>query len=177
MSVVSNNLANVNTTGFKRSAAAFQDLLYQNVRQVGGQTSQDTQLPSGMHLGAGVRVVATEKLFSQGNIVQSENPLHVAVQGRGFFQVLMPDGTLGYTRDGSFQMNTQGQLVTASGSPQTGTPGGSGLGTTTQGTLETSNVNVVQELVEMIETQRAYEINSKAVEASDGMLRYIINNT
>lgn len=243
MSVVSNNLANVNTTGFKRSAAAFQDLLYQNVRQVGGQTSQDTQLPSGMHLGTGVRVVATEKLFSQGNIVQSENPLHVAVQGRGFFQVLMPDGTLGYTRDGSFQMNSQGQLVTASGyqlqpaitipdsaqsitigtdgtvsvrlagqssptqvgslqladfintsglqpagenlylesaasgSPQTGTPGVSGLGTTTQGTLETSNVNVVQELVEMIETQRAYEMNSKAVEASDGMLRYIINNT
>src|SRR3569832_1904162 len=115
MSVVSNNLANVNTTGFKRSAAAFQDLLYHIVRQVGGQTSQDTQLPSGMHLGTGVRVVATEKLFSQGNIVLSENPLHVAVQGRGFFQVLMPDGTLGYTRDGSFQKKTQKQKVTASG--------------------------------------------------------------
>src|SRR3569832_1444622 len=102
MSVVSNNLANVNTTGFKRSAAACQDLLFQYVRQGGGQTSQDTLLPSGMHLGTGVRVGATEKLFSQGNIVQSENPLHVAVQGRGFFQVLMPDGTLGYTRVGSF---------------------------------------------------------------------------
>src|SRR3569833_20791 len=111
MSVVSNNLANVNTTGFKRSAAAFQDLLYQNVRQGGGQTSQDTQLPSGMHLGTGVRVVATEKLFSQGNIVQSENPLHVAVQGRGFFQVLMPNNTQRNTRDDTKQKKTQGQLV------------------------------------------------------------------
>src|SRR3569833_877983 len=114
-SVVSNNLANVNTTGFKRRAAAFQDMLYQNERQVGGQTSQDTQLPSGMHLGTGVRVVTTEKLFSQGNFVQSENPLHVTEQNHKKIQVLMPDGTLGYTRDGSFQMNSQGQLVTASG--------------------------------------------------------------
>lgn len=243
MAVVSNNLANVNTTGFKRSYASFQDLLYQNARQVGSQTSQNTQLPSGMHLGTGVRVVSTEKMFSQGNIVQSENPLHVAVQGRGFLQVLLPDGTLGYTRDGTLQMDAQGQLVTssgypiqpaitipnaaqsvsigtdgtvsvrlagqaaqttvgnlqladfintaglqpagenlylesaASGSPQVGTPGVSGLGTTLQGSLETSNVNVVQELVDMIETQRAYEMNSKAVEASDGMLKTIINNT
>ena len=243
MSVVTNNLANVNTTGFKRGQASFQDLLYQNVRQVGGQTSQDTQLPSGMHLGTGVRVVSTEKLFSQGNIIQSENPLNAAIQGRGFFQVLMPDGTLGYTRDGSFQMDAQGQLVTssgyvvqpaitipegaqsitigndgtvsvrqsgqssptqvgslqladfvnptglqpigenlliesaASGSPQTGTPGLSGLGTLVQGSLETSNVNVVEELVSMIETQRAYEMNSKAVESTDGMLRFLINNT
>lgn len=243
MAVVSNNLANVSTTGFKRSYAAFQDLLYQNVRQVGGQTSQDTQLPSGMHMGTGVRVVATEKLFSQGNIVQSENPLHVAIQGRGFLQVLLPDGSQAYSRDGSLHMDAQGQLVTASGyplqpaitipdsaqsvtigndgtvsvrlagqssptqvgnlqltdfintaglqpmgenlylesaasgSPQTGTPGVSGLGTLVQGSLETSNVNVVQELVDMIETQRAYEMNSKAVEASDGMLRFIINNT
>ena len=115
MSVVSNNLANVNTTGFKRSNAIFQDLLYQNVRQSGGQTSQDTQLPSGLMLGTGTRVVATEKLFSQGNIVQSDNPLHVAIQGRGFFQVLMPDGTLAYTRDGTFQMDSQGQLVTSTG--------------------------------------------------------------
>lgn len=243
MSVVSNNLANVNTTGFKRSFAAFQDLMYQSVRQVGSQTTQNTQAPSGMHLGTGVRVVATEKLFTQGNVVQSENPLHVAVEGRGFFQVLLPDGGVGYTRDGTFQLDSQGQMVTASGhpvqpaitipsgaqsvtigtdgtvsvrmagqstqtqvgtlqltdfvntaglqpmgeniylesassgSPQTGTPGVSGLGTTLQGSLETSNVNVVQELVDMIETQRAYEMNSKAVEASDGMLRYIINNT
>ena len=243
MSVVSNNLANVNTTGFKRSNAIFQDLLYQNVRQSGGQTSQDTQLPSGLMLGTGTRVAATEKMYSQGNIVQSKNPLDLAVQGRGFFQVLMPDGTLAYTRDGSFQMDSQGQLVTStgyqvqpaisipdgaqsvtigndgtvsvtvagqsaptqvgtlqladfvnpaglqpmgenllletasSGSPQTGTPGLNGLGTTLQGSLETSNVNVVEELVNMIETQRAYEMNSKAIEATDSMLKFIVNNT
>lgn len=243
MSVVSNNLANVNTTGFKRSDAIFQDLLYQNVRQSGGQTSQNTQLPSGLMLGTGTRVVATEKLYSQGNIVQSDNPLHVAIEGRGFFQVLLPDGTLAYTRDGTFQMDSQGQLVTstgyqvqpsitiptgaqgitigndgtvsvtlagqaaptqvgtlqladfvnpsglqpigenmavetaASGSPQTGTPGLTGLGKTLQGSLETSNVNVVEELVNMIETQRAYEMNSKAVEATDSMLKFIVNNT
>jgi flagellar basal-body rod protein FlgG len=243
MSVVSNNLANVNTTGFKRSDAIFQDLLYQNVRQSGGQTSQNTQLPSGLMLGTGTRVVATEKLYSQGNIVQSDNPLHVAIEGRGFFQVLLPDGTLAYTRDGTFQMDSQGQLVTstgyqvqpsitiptdaqgitigndgtvsvsmagqaaptqvgtlqladfvnpsglqpigenmavetaASGSPQTGTPGLTGLGKTMQGSLETSNVNVVEELVNMIETQRAYEMNSKAVEATDSMLKFIVNNT
>lgn len=242
MSVVSNNLANVNTTGFKRGNAVFQDLLYQNLRQAGGQTSQDTQLPSGLSLGTGTRVVATEKLYTQGNIVQSENSLDVAVQGRGFFQVLMPDGTLAYTRDGSFQMDSQGQLVTstgyliqpaitipdgaqgitigqdgtvsvtvagqstptqvgslqladfvnpaglqpigenlaletvASGSPQTGTPGLNGLGKTLQGSLETSNVNVVQELVDMIETQRAYEMNSKAVQSTDEMLRFIVTN-
>jgi flagellar basal-body rod protein FlgG len=243
MSVVSNNLANVNTTGFKRSNAIFQDLLYQNVRQAGGQTSQDTQLPSGLMLGTGTRIVATQKLYTQGNIVQSDNPLNVAIQGRGFFQVLMPDGTLAYTRDGTFQMDSQGQLVTsagyqiqpsitipdgaqgitigndgtvsvsvagqasptqvgslqladfvnpsglqpigenlaletaASGSPQAGTPGLAGLGKTVQGNLETSNVNVVEELVDMIETQRAYEMNSKAVEATDGMLKFIVNNT
>ncbi len=242
MSVVSNNLANVNTTGFKRSHAIFEDLLYQNFRQVGGQTSQDTQLPSGFMLGTGTRVVSTEKLYSQGSIVQSENPLHVAIDGRGFFQVLMPDGTLAYTRDGTFQLDSQGQLVTstgyqiqpaitipdaaqsitigadgtvsvslagqssptqvgslqltdfvnpaglqpigdnltletaASGSPQTGTPGLNGLGKLVQNSLETSNVNVVQELVDMIETQRAYEMNSKAVEATDNMLRFIVNN-
>src|SRR3569833_1497420 len=165
MSVVSNNRANVNTTGFKRSYASFQDLLYQNARQVGSQTSQDTQLPSGMHLGTGVRVVSTEMMFSQGYIVQSADPLHVAVQGRGFLQVLQPAGENLYLESA------------ASGSPQVGTPGVSGLGTTLQASLETSNVNVVQELVDMIETQRAYEMNSKAVEASDGMLKTIINNT
>jgi flagellar basal-body rod protein FlgG len=242
MSVVSNNLANVNTTGFKRSNAIFQDLLYQNVRQAGGQSSQNTQLPSGLMLGTGTRVVATEKQYTQGNIVQSSNPLDVAVQGRGFFQVLMPDGTVAYTRDGSFQMGAQGQLVTSagyqvqpaitipsgaqgitigndgtvsvsvagqaaptqvgtlqladfvnpaglqpignnlavetasSGSPQTGTPGLNGLGQTLQGSLETSNVNVVEELVNMIETQRAYEMNSKAVESTDDMLKFAVNN-
>jgi len=242
MSVVSNNLANVNTTGFKRGNVVFQDLLYQNVRQAGGQTSQDTQLPSGLMLGTGTRVVATEKLYSQGNIVQSDNPLNVAVQGRGFFQILLPDGTLAYTRDGTFQLDSQGQLVTstgyqvqpaitipdgvqsvtigndgtvsvsvagqaaptqigslqladfvnpaglqpigenmvietaASGSPQIGTPSLSGLGKTLQGSLETSNVNVVEELVDMIETQRAYEMNSKAVQSTDQMLSFIVNN-
>ncbi len=243
MSVVSNNLANVNTTGFKRSNAMFQDLLYQTVRQVGAQTSQDTQLPSGLMLGTGVRVVATEKLFSQGNIVQTENPLDVAIEGRGFIQVLLPDGGIGYTRDGSLHLDAQGQVVTssgytlqptitvpdnaqsltigadgtvgvrvpgqatptqigtlqladfinpsglqpvgenlfiesaASGSPQAGTPGLNGLGRYVQGALETSNVNVVEELVNMIETQRAYEMNSKAVETTDSMLQFIINKT
>ncbi len=242
MAVISNNLANVNTTGFKRSRAVFEDLIYQNVRQVGAQSSQDTQLPSGLMLGTGVRTVATEKLFTQGNIVQTGNPLDLAVQGRGFFQVLLPDGTLAYTRDGSFQANAQGQLVTAagyavqpaitlpenaititigsdgvvsaltpgataptqlgniqladfinpaglqargenlflesaaSGSPQTGTPGQNGLGTLVQGSVESSNVNVVQELVDMIETQRAYEMNSKAIATTDQMLAYVNNN-
>ena len=242
MTVVSNNLANVNTTGFKRGRAVFEDLLYQNVRQAGGQTSQDTELPSGLMLGTGVRVVATEKMFSQGGILQTENPLNVAVAGRGFFQVLLPDGSLAYTRDGSFQRNAQGEMVTASGyqvqpgitlpdsvqsitigadgvvsaslagqaapvqvgtlqlsdfinpaglqprgenlfletaasgAPQTGTPGLNGLGTLTQGSLEGSNVNVVEELVNMIETQRAYEMNSKAISTNDQMLQYLTNN-
>ncbi len=242
MTVIANNLANANTTAYKRARAVFEDLLYQNVRQVGGQSSQNTQLPSGLMLGTGVRPVATEKLFTQGNLVQTGNPLDVAVQGRGFFQVLLPDGTTAYTRDGSFQVDSQGQLVTASGyavqpsitipsnaqsvtigtdgtvsvtlpgqsapsqlgtlqladfvnptglqpmgdnlylessasgTAQTGTPGLSGLGTLQQGSLESSNVNVVQELVDMIETQRAYEMNSKAISTTDQMLQYASNN-
>lgn len=242
LAVVSNNLANVNTTGFKRSRAVFEDLLYQNVRQVGAQSSQNTQLPSGLSLGTGVRPVATEKLFTQGNLVQTSNPLDIAIQGRGFFQVNTPDGTLAYTRDGSFQVDAQGQMVTsngyvlqpaitvpqntisvtvgsdgvisalvagstsptqignlqladfinptglqpigenlyrestASGSPQTGTPGLTGLGTLVQGSVESSNVNVVEELVNMIETQRAYEMNSKAIATADQMLQYVSNN-
>jgi flagellar basal-body rod protein FlgG len=242
LAVVSNNLANVNTTGFKRSRAVFEDLLYQNVRQVGAQSSQNTQLPSGLSLGTGVRPVATEKLFTQGNLVQTNNPLDMAIQGRGFFQVTTPDGTLAYTRDGSFQVDAQGQLVTsngyvlqpaitvpqntvsvtvgsdgvvsalvagstaptqignlqladfinptglqpigenlyrestASGSPQTGNPGLTGLGTLVQGSVESSNVNVVEELVNMIETQRAYEMNSKAIATADQMLQYVNNN-
>ncbi len=108
MAVVSNNLANVNTTGFKKSRAVFEDLLYQNVRQVGGATSQDTQAPSGLSLGTGVRVVATEKTYTQGNLTQTGNSLDLAINGRGFFQVLLPDGTLGYTRAGDFQLNNQG---------------------------------------------------------------------
>ena len=112
MAVVSNNLANVNTTGFKQGRAVFEDLLYQNVRQSGGQSSQDTMLPSGMNLGTGVRVVATEKLFTQGSMLQTGNSLDVAIKGRGFFQILKPDGDLAYTRDGTFQLNDQGELVT-----------------------------------------------------------------
>ena len=242
MSVISNNLANVNTTGFKQSRAAFEDLLYQNVRQAGGQSSQDTILPSGLMLGTGVRTVATEKIFTQGNLVQTDNALDVAVQGQGFFQVLRPDGGLGYTRNGSFQTDAQGQLVTsngyqiqpaitipedaqtitigtdgvvsvmqpgqpaptqvgqlqladfinpaglqpagenmyletaASGAPQAGNPGLNGLGSVQQGALETSNVNVVEEMVNMIESQRAYEMNSKVISAVDQMLQYATNN-
>jgi flagellar basal-body rod protein FlgG len=242
MSVISNNLANVNTAGFKRGRAVFEDLLYQNVRQVGAQASQDTELPSGLSLGTGVRTVATEKLFTQGNTVETGNSLDMAIQGRGFFQILLPDGTLAYTRDGSFHMDAQGQIVTSggnvlqpaitipsdalsvtvgsdgtvgvmtpgsssptqigsiqlanfvnptglqpigqnlylesgsSGSAQTGTPGLTGLGTLTQGSIETSNINVVEELVNMIETQRAYEMNSKAIAATDKMLQYANNN-
>ncbi|MEO1037600.1 MAG: flagellar basal-body rod protein FlgG [Pseudomonadota bacterium] len=242
MGVVSNNLANVNTTGFKRTRAVFEDLIYQNVRQAGAQSSQDTVLPSGLNIGTGVRVVGTEKAFSQGGILQTENPLDVAIQGRGFFQISLPDGTLGYSRDGSFQLNAQGELVTASGyrlqpaltipqgaqsvtigsdgvvsvllpgqsttsqvgtlqladftnpsglqprgenlylettssgTAQTGTPGLTGLGTLQQGALESANVNVVEELVNMIETQRAYEMNSKAISTNDQMLQYLTNN-
>jgi flagellar basal-body rod protein FlgG len=242
MSVVSNNLANVNTTGFKQGRAVFEDLLYQNVRQAGGQTSQDTELPSGMSLGTGVRVVATEKLFTQGGMVQTDNAMDVAIKGRGFFQILMPDGNLAYTRDGTFQRNAEGELVTASGyviqpaitipdgaqsvtigtdgvvsvqlagqaapsqvgsletvdfinptglqpigenlyletassgTAQAGTPGLNGFGSLVQGALEGSNVNVVSELVNMIETQRAYEMNSKAISTNDQMMQYLNNN-
>src|SRR3546814_503041 len=115
MSVISNNLANVNTTGFKRSRAAFEDLLYQDIRQAGGQTSEQTESPSGLSVGTGVRVVGTQKLFTQGNISQTNNALDIAVQGRGFFEVLLPDGTQAYTRDGTFQVDSDGQLVTSSG--------------------------------------------------------------
>ena len=242
MANISNNLANASTTGFKRARAVFADLLYQNLAQVGAQSSQDTQLPSGLNLGTGVRTVATEKLFTQGNITQTGNALDLAIQGRGFLQVLLPDGTLAYTRDGSIQMDAQGQLVTAlgypiepavtipqnaqsitigsdgvvsvqiagqaaptqvgtiqladfvnpaglqavgnnlfqesgsSGAPQVGTPGLNGLGTIIQGSLEASNVNTVEELVNMIETQRAYEMNSKAIATADQMLQYTNNN-
>ncbi|HCS26622.1 MAG TPA: flagellar basal-body rod protein FlgG [Spongiibacteraceae bacterium] len=242
MQVVSHNLANANTSGFKKGRAAFEDLLYQNVRQVGGQTSQQTRSASGLHLGTGVRVVSTEKIFSQGALSQTENSLDMAISGRGFFQLTMPDGTAAYTRNGAFQLDDQGQIVTASGhvlqpgisvpsgaqsisigtdgvvsaqvpgqsapvqigtiqladfvnpaglqprgenmyiesassgSPQTGTPGLTGLGNLMQGSLEASNVNVVEELVNMIETQRAYEMNSKAISSSDQMMQYLNNN-
>lgn len=241
MQVVSNNLANANTTGFKRGRAVFEDLLYQNLRQVGGQTTQQTRAPTGMHVGTGVRVVATDKLFEQGALTQSGNALDLAINGRGFFAVRMADGSTGYTRNGTFQLNEQGQLVTssgnvvepgitvpngaqsitigadgvvgallpgqslptqlgslqladfvnpaglqpkgenlyaesaASGTPQSGTPGLNGLGRISQGALESSNVNVVEELVNMIETQRAYEMNSKAISTSDQMLQNLNN--
>ncbi len=242
MAVITNNIANVNTTGFKRDRAIFEDLLYQNVRQVGANSSQDTQLPSGLMLGTGVHTVATEKLHTQGNLVQTGNSLDLAINGRGFFQIQMPDGTTAYTRDGSFQINQDGLLVTstgyqvspsitipqgaqsvtvspdgvvtvlqsgssaptqvgslqladfinpaglqpigknlflesaASGSPQVGTPGNSGVGTLAQGAVESSNVNVVEELVAMIETQRAYEMNSKSISTVGSMLQYLNNN-
>lgn len=242
MSVISNNLANVNTTGFKRGRPQFEDLPYQNVRQVGGQSSQNTQLPSGLMLGTGVRAVSAAKVFVQGNSIQTGNALDFAINGRGFFQVQLPDGTAAYTRNGSFQLNADGQIVTASGyplqpeitipanaqsitvsrdgmvnvqipgevepaqagtlqlvdfvnpaglqpmgenlfvesaasgSPQTGNPGSNGLGLLAQSSLESSNVNVVEELVDMIETQRAYELNSKAISTTDQMLQYVNNN-
>ena len=242
MSTISNNLANVGTTGFKRGRAIFEDLLYQNVRQVGAQSSQDTVLPSGLQVGTGTRVVSTERLFTQGNLTKTDNALDIAIQGRGFFEILMPDGTQGYTRDGSFHINDQGLVVTsagyqlqppitvpadamsitvagdgtvsvqqpgtpaatqigtvqlndfinpaglqargenlfmesgASGAPQPGNPGLNGLGTLAQGYVESSNVNVVEELVNMIETQRAYEMNSKAISTADQMLQYVSQN-
>jgi len=237
MDVISNNLANANTTGFKSSRASFQDLIYQNKAQPGGQTTEQTQSPSGLMLGTGVRVVGTEKLFTQGNVTQTGNSLDVAIQGNGFLQVSMPDGTIAYTRDGSLHTDPNGQLVTASGypldpavtlpnnvqsitigadgtvsattagsansvqvgtlqladfvnpaglqpqgdnlyvetassgTPQTGQPGINGMGTLLQGSLESSNVNVVEEMVNMIETQRTYEMNSKAISSTDQMLQ------
>ncbi len=241
MSVIANNLANVNTTGFKRDRAVFEDLMYQNIRQVGSQTSQDTTLPSGLTLGTGVRTVATQKLHTQGNIMQTQNSFDIAIQGRGFFQVLHPDGSIVYTRDGSWGLSSEGQMVNAngfplepaitipantlsvtvgsdgvvnalvagnntptqigtielsdfvnpmglaaigdnlfretasSGAPTTANPGSDGLGTVIQGSLESSNVNVVEELVNMIQTQRAYEMNSKAISTTDEMLAYVSN--
>jgi len=221
MSTIANNLANVGTTGFKRGRAIFEDLIYQNVRQVGSQTSQQTLLPSGLQVGTGTRVVATERLFTQGNLTKTDNALDMAIQGRGFFEILLPDGTQAFTRDGSFQINDQGIVSVAddgtvsvqqpgnaqstqigsiqlsdfinsaglqarggnlflesgaSGAPQPGTPGLNGLGTVTQGYVESSNVNVVEELVSMIETQRAYEMNSRAISTADQMLQYVSNN-
>ena len=236
LDVISNNLANVSTNGFKRSRAVFEDLLYQTVRQPGAQSSQQTQIPSGLQIGTGVKPVSTARIFTQGNLQQTGNALDVAINGNGFFQILMPDGTLAYTRDGSFQQDNQGQLVTssgyplqpnitippnalsvtigkdgvvsvtlpgqanpeqlgqiqlasfinpgglqsvgenlfqetaASGAPQPNIPGTNGLGSLNQNYVETSNVNVAEELVTMIQTQRAYEMNTKVISTSDAML-------
>jgi flagellar basal-body rod protein FlgG len=237
LDVISNNLANVSTNGFKKSRAVFEDLLYQNVRQPGAQSSQQTQLPSGLQIGTGVRTVATERIHTQGNPQQTSNSKDVMINGSGYFQVLTPDGTQAYTRDGSFQTDSNGQLVTssgyvlqppitvpanaltmtvgrdgtvsvttpgtaaatqigsiqvhtfinpagleskgenlynetgASGTANANVPGTNGAGVLMQGFVETSNVNVVEEMVNMIETQRAYEINSKAITTSDQMLQ------
>jgi flagellar basal-body rod protein FlgG len=237
MDVISNNLANANTTGYKSSRAEFQDLMYQNHGQPGGQTTEQTQSPTGLMLGTGVRVVGTVKLFTSGNITQTGNAMDVAIQGSGFLQVSMPDGTTAYTRDGSLHTDQNGQLVTAdgyplepaitlpsgvqsitigsdgtvsataggsttpvqvgsiqladfvnpaglqpmgqnlyletasSGSPQTGQPALNGMGSLQQGSLESSNVNVVEQMVDMIETQRTYEMNSKAISSVDNMLQ------
>jgi flagellar basal-body rod protein FlgG len=239
LDVISNNLANVSTNGFKKAHAVFEDLMYQNLRQVGSNTSEQSTLPTGLQVGLGVRTVATSRSFSQGNLQQTSNNLDIAIQGNGFFQVTMPDGTTGYTRDGAFQLDNQGRVVNssgllvqggvtvpanatsvsvasngtvtasvpgnaapqnigtittasfinpaglepkgqniyqetaASGQPNAGTPGADGLGSLMQGFVETSNVNVVQELVTMIQTQRAYEMNSKAIQTSDQMLEQI----
>jgi len=242
MTVISNNLANVNTNGYKRDRAVFEDLLYQRVVQSGGQTSANSNAPTGLMLGTGVRVVATEKIHAQGNMVMTQNALDVAISGDGFFQILQPDGTMAYTRDGSFKLSATGQLITSNGSllqptiqiPATaqsitigsdGTvsaavvgstaqqvlgnvtvarfinpaglesigqnllranaasgavqqlkPGVNGAGMLVQGGVEASNVNVVEEMVNMIETQRAYEVNSKAIASADEMLKFINNN-
>lgn len=236
LDVIAHNLANVSTNGFKRSRAVFEDLMYQTIRQPGAQSSQQTQLPSGLQIGTGVRPVATERIHTQGSVSQTDNDKDIAIQGPGFFQVLMPDGTTQYTRDGAFQIDSQGQLVTSSGytvqppitvpantlkltigrdgtvsitqmgsaattqigtlqiatfinpvgleskgenlyaetassgTPSPNTPGTNGAGVLWQGYVENSNVNVVEEMVNMIQTQRAYEINSKAITTSDQML-------
>jgi len=242
LQVVSNNLANASTTGFKKDRAVFEDLLYQNVRQPGAQSTQDSTLPSGLMLGTGVRVAGTQKMHLQGNFVQTGNSLDMAVQGNGFFQVLRPDGNLAYTRNGQFQVNEEGQVVTndgyqlqpsivipqnaisvtigsdgtvsalepgntaptnlgsietaqfvnpaglmpigenqfketqSSGAPTTGIPGLDGRGSLLQGSLESSNVNTVEELVNLIETQRAFEMNSKSISTADQMMSFFTNN-
>ncbi|MBE8717618.1 flagellar basal-body rod protein FlgG [Cellvibrio polysaccharolyticus] len=240
LTTISNNLANVGTVGFKRDRAIFEDLLYQVQRQPGAQTTQDTQLPSGLQLGAGVRVVATQKQFTEGNLQITEQSLDMAIDGRGFFQILQPDGSVAYTRNGQFQRNSEGQLVNnegllvepainipegavrvtvstdgvvnaffkgeeaepqqlgdltlvdfinpaglqavggnlfletvASGNPIQGAPNENGMGKLVQGALEGSNVDIVEEMVNMITTQRAYELNSKVVSTADQMLQYI----
>lgn len=242
LTTVANNLANVGTVGFKRDRAVFEDLLYQIQRQPGAQSTEDTQLPSGLQLGTGVRVVGTQKQFTEGSLQVTDNALDVAVDGRGFLQILLPDGTMGYTRNGQLHLNSDGQLVNASGlllqpvitvpedaqtitigtdgtvsavipgnpepqilgniqlvdfinpgglqatggnlfletassgNPITGTPGQDGLGQLLQGNLENSNVDIVEEMVNMITTQRAYEMNSKVVSTADQMLQFVTQN-
>lgn len=242
MTVIANNLANVNTTGFKKDRAMFEDLLYQRIVQAGAQADVNSQNPTGLMLGTGTRVVSTEKMHRQGNMLSTENALDVAIAGDGFLSVQQADGTIAFTRDGSLKLSSEGTLVTssgeaiipaitipadaasitigrdgtvsaelangggavqvgqlqlsrfvnnaglqpigrnlyqetsASGTAVVGIPGAQGAGMLMQGSLEASNVNIVEEMVNMIETQRAYEINSKAISAADGMLRFLNNN-
>lgn len=242
LSTISNNMANASTTGYKKERAVFEDLIYQIQRQPGGQTAQNAQLPSGLQLGTGVRTVGTQKMFTQGDLNMTEQPLDMAINGRGFFQVLMPDGNISYTRDGTFHLNADGDIVTAngyllepniqvpeqtktitvgndgivtavsendnipfeigqidvvdfvnpaglqavgnnlyletaaSGQPQVGVPSLDGFGAIIQGALETSNVTIVEEMVSMISTQRAYEMNSKVISTADQMLGFINQN-
>jgi flagellar basal-body rod protein FlgG len=239
---LSNNLANVGTNGFKRDRVVFEDLLYQIYRQPGAASTQDTELPSGLQIGTGVRTVGTQKIFTQGALKNTEEQLDVAINGRGFFQIQMPDGSAAYTRDGQFHLSAEGELVNASGltlnpginiptnasiitigtdgtvsamisgetaptqvgtlslvdfvnpaglqamggnlfretassgSPQETTPGQNGVGVLVQGSLENSNVEVVEELVNMITTQRAYELNSRVISTADQMLQFISQN-
>jgi flagellar basal-body rod protein FlgG len=239
--VISNNLANVNTTGFKKSRADFQDLMYQTLRAPGATSAESLQVPSGIQIGLGVKPVAVQKIFQQGDFVHTGNTLDLVIEGDGFFQITMPDGTLAYSRAGAFKLNSDGAIVNSdgyllepsisipsntltitvgsdgqisvtqagsttptqigqiqlakfinpgglnsigknlfqptasSGDATTGTPGLEGIGTITQGFTEMSNVNIVEEMVNMIVSQRAYEINSKAVQASDEMLQ-VVNN-
>ncbi|MCL5272770.1 MAG: flagellar basal-body rod protein FlgG [Gammaproteobacteria bacterium] len=239
IATIANNLANVNTTGFKKGRALFEDLIYQNLRQAGAQSSQNSQIPTGINMGTGVHLVATEKIFAQGGLQNTQNALDVAIEGQGFLTVLMPDGTQAYTRDGSLKTDNAGQIVNnngyrsqpamtipaqttgitigtdgtvsatvagnntpsvigniqltnfinsaglqpvgqnlyvetaASGTPLTDNPGNSGLGTLLQGSLEASNVNVVEELVNMIQAQRSYEITAKSIQTVDSMLQYL----
>ena len=243
IAVISNNLANASTVGFKKSRAIFEDLLYQNINQPGGRSSADTELPNGLMLGAGAKVVATQKIHTQGNMLTTENSLDWMIQGDGFFEILLPDGNIAYTRNGQFTLDDQGQIVTSgagyvlqpamtvppnaeaiivsqdgevsvringqaenavigqltisnfinpqglepigqnlyvetavSGAPQQGTPTLEGLGGIVQGALETSNVNVTEELVNLIESQRVYEMNAKVIQSVDQMLSYVNQN-
>ena len=242
LSTISNNLANASTVGFKRERAVFEDLFYQIQRQPGAQSSESTQLPSGLQIGTGVRVVGTQKEFTTGSMQVTGNGLDVAIDGRGFFQMLSPDGEISYTRNGQFHLSADGEIVNAnglllqpavtvpqgtlqvtigddgtvsatingqvapsqigqielvdfinpaglqamggnlfrqtasSGDPVAGTPGLDGLGQVKQGSLENSNVDIVEEMVNMITTQRVYELNSKVISTSDQMLQFLSQN-
>ncbi|MFB1002308.1 MAG: flagellar basal-body rod protein FlgG [Pseudomonadales bacterium] len=242
LTTISNNLANASTAGYKRDRVIFEDLLYQIQRQPGAQSSQNNQLPSGLQLGTGVRVVGTQKQFTTGTLQVTDQPLDMAIDGRGFFEILQPNGNTAYTRNGEFQLSADGEIVTAgglvlepsitipegaqtvtigqdgtvsvllagesaptqvgnvqladfinpaglqamgsnlfletasSGAAQQGTPGLNGFGSIRQGNIENSNVNIVEELVNMITTQRTYEVNSKVLQTTDQMLQFITQN-